>query len=256
MKKLLAVVIMAAPLVAQAEVGGFIEGGVNFTALRIEDDFDSRVENRIEFDDGTGFNLTGGLRFTPGLMLKASYSFSEHDGGDVFRNGRRIFAFDNEIEADELRVGFYYAPPQKRVVGFRVGGGYERVSIDAPDFMADEAKTDGLFVEAALLLNAGQVASFDIGGAVMAMEDDRDNDAVGLEFRAGVTFHTGPVDIGLAYRFLGIATDNYDFDDDSYYDDDYYYYDYEEEYSSRYDQSSVISELRLTVSGKWGYPKK
>jgi len=230
MKKLMAFIVFAFPIIANAEVGGFINGGLSFTSFEAEDNFGDRVE----LDDGTGFNVTGGIRFKPGLMAKLSYSYAEYDGGDLFLNNRFVGSFDDEVNADELRIGFYYAPPERRVIGFRVGGGYERVSIDIPSVFSDESKTDGLFAEGAILINAGRIVTFDIGGALMAMEDEDSNDSAGAEFRAGAVFHVGPVDLGLAYRALAINT----------------------EYDDGDEEDDTIGELRLTIGGAWGYPGK
>lgn len=225
---LAAMALLAIPTVASADTaGGFFYGGLNFTNYTEEYSDGSQ----LELDSGGGLHLNGGLRFGPGLMLSASYSTSSHDGGDYCDAG--CLRFDEKIELDEFRLGFYYAPPQASVVGFRVGGGYEKVGLEVPAFDVSTT-TKGPFVQGVLLLKAGPVALFDLGLALMVLEDDDGNDSGGAEFKAGVTFHTGAVDLGLSYRSLALNT----------------------VYAGGDEVDSVYGELRLTIGGTWGYPDK
>jgi hypothetical protein len=213
-------------LVAHADVGGFIEGGLSRVSAEETD-----PPFRAELDDGTGLNIAGGIRWAPGFMVKASYSMSEHDGGDLFQNGRRLGSFDDEVTAEELRIGFYWAPLHETTIGYRVGGGYENTMIDIATLGDNE--TDGFFVEGALLIKAGQVVTFDLGGAIMATEDDDSNDTDGLELHVGAKFHAGPVDIGAMYRHIEFTTD-----------------------AGGVDVDDEFGEFRVTIGGSWGYGRR
>jgi hypothetical protein len=226
----LAVLPLAAPAWAQTQtasgpVGGFIEGGLSLAHFEAEASDDTEVE----LDDGTGFNLRGGIRFTPGLMLNLAYTQTDHSGGEVRQPGFGTTDFDDDVSLQELRAGFYYAPPHTRVFGFRAGAGYEKVTID---FDFGDYDADGVFGEGALLIKAGRVATFDISGALMVLDADGADEIGGADFRSGVRFHVGVVDLGLAYRVLAL---HYEYDDGS-------------------DEDDVYEELRLTVGTHWGYP--
>lgn len=214
---------LAAPLAAQAEVGGFIEGGLSHVSGEETD-----APFRVELDEAIGFNIAGGIRWAPGLMAKISYSGSEHDGGELFQNGRRVATFTDDVSAEELRIGFYWAPLHTNTVGFMVGGGYENTLIEVGSFSENE--TDGGYLEGVLLVKAGTVATLEFGGAVMSTEGDDNTDTDGLELRVGAKFHLGPVDLGVAYRYLEFSTDvgGGDVDDE-------------------------FGEFRVTVGGAWGY---
>ena len=91
---------------------------------------------------------------------------------------------------------------------------------------------DGLFLESALLLKAGDITAFDLGGALMSLDGDNDEDVFGLEFKAGVSVSAGPVDIGASLRTLFLDTD----------------------FSSGESSEDTYTDLRITVGTTWGYP--
>ncbi len=210
---------------AADSVGGFIEGGLSLAHFEAEDSYD----NKIELDDGAGFNLRGGIRFVPGLMLNVAYTQTDHSGGEVRQPGNGTTKFDNDVSLNELRAGLFYAPPHTRVFGFRAGAGYEKVTLDF-DFADYDA--DGVFGEGGLLIKAGRVATFDISGAIMVLDADGADAIGGADLRSGVRFHVGAVDLGLAYRVLAL---HFEYDDGSEEDD-------------------LYEELRLTIGAHWGYP--
>jgi hypothetical protein len=225
--KLAMVLLLMSPAVF-AEVGGYIDGGPTVAFYEFEDSDDFR----LEFDTGVGYSLAGGLRFTPGLNLHATYRHVEHRGGDVYFDDDKIDTFDEDLELSDLRIGFHYAPPVEKVVGFRVGAGYVRQTfeIDAPG--SDELVTDGGFFEGGLIVKPAQFITLDVGGGLLAMKDDEDGDAFGLEVRGQATFHFGALDLGLGGRWTLVNTE---------YEDDF---DLEEEFG----------EIRFTIGGSWGYP--
>lgn len=225
MKKLILAAALAAPFAVHAEVGGFVEGGLATVSGQETD-----PPFKVELDDGLGINLAGGLRWSPGFMVKIAYSMSEHDGGEISSGNLRA-NFDDEVTAEELRIGFFWAPLHEETVGFRIGGGYENTLIEIDSF--GESETDGVFVEGALLVRAGDVVTFDFGGALIKTEDEDNNDTDGVEFRIGAKFHLGPVDLGVAYRHLEFSTDVDGTDVDDEFD-----------------------ELRVTIGGSWGWGRR
>jgi hypothetical protein len=227
MKKFLVSILLLASPAAFAQVGGYLNGGLSIATYENEDSEDFG----IELDTGTGFNLTGGIRFSPGFDVRLSYVQTTHDGGDLTFEDDFDGSFDDEVKLSEFRAGFFYAMTPKPV-GFRVGGGYTEQGFEFED--EDEFTTDGLFLEAALVVNAGKFVTFDIGGTFLALEDEEDGETGGFEFNVKSLFHVGPVDLGVGYRLLGMHTE-YDEDD--------------------YELDEVYGEFRLTIGGSWGFPK-
>lgn len=230
MRSLIALILLVIPVMAAAQdVGGFFRGGVAVTAFEEEDSFG----NRIELDGGAGINLTGGVRFVPGIMLRAAWTHSEHEGGEYFFPGVGSGTFEQDAEIDEFRLGVFYQPPHERVVSFRAGAGYEGVRIDVPALYFD-LDFDGVFVEGAVLFRVAEVVTFDVGLALMGLEDNYDQDAGGAEFRASALFGAGPLDFEASYRALNINT----------------------EYWDGGDVDDTFAELRFTVGASWGYPQR
>lgn len=209
-----------------AAVGGFVNGGFSSVTFSGEVGGDT-----IDLEDGNGFNVTGGVRFKPGLMVRAGFSSSNHDGGVFCISGSGCTNFSDEVDLEEFRLGVFYAPQVNDVVGFLIGGGYESLSFQVEG--SPESDPDGTFFEGAVLLNAGRVVTFDIGGAVFALEDDDGFETDGTEFRVGATFHAGPVDIGVGWRGIYLETD----------------------YGGGDIEEDDVGEARLTIGGSWGYPK-
>lgn len=229
MRTLLAALLFALPAIASADpVGGFVRGGLSLTGFEEEDSFG----NRIELDGGGGINLTGGVRFEPGLSIKGAWTHSEHDGGEYDFPGLGSGTFEEDSEIDEFRFGVYYEPPMTRMIGFRAGGGYEGMRVDIPA-LTYELEFDGVFVEGAVLFKVGRIVTFDAGLAFMGLEDNFDQDAGGAEIRFGALFDTGPLDIEVVYRGLNINTE-YDFGGG--------------------DVDDTFGELRVSIGGAWGYP--
>lgn len=225
--KLVGLLLAVLPQFVYADtVGGFINGGLSSVSFDAE-----FTDGSIELEDGRGLNLTGGIRFKPNLMVRAGITSSNHDGGVICISGSGCTNFTDEVDLEETRVGVFYAPQVNDVFGFRVGGGYESVSFQFES--SPESESDGIFLEGAVLLNAGRVVTFDIGGAFFALEDEDGFDTDGTEFRVGATFHAGPVDIGVSGRGLYLETD----------------------YGGGDTEEDNIGEARLTVGGSWGYPK-
>ena len=229
MKKLLALGLLLGSSAAFAEAGGYVNGGFSLSSYngKYDDGFE------LDLDPGRGFNLQGGVRFSPGIDVRLSFDQVKHDGGDALDDGNLLFSFDDEVTISEFRLGVYFAPPPKRTVGFRVGGGYIRQSFKIEGFGSDTDTANGLFGEGAVLIDAGKVVTFDLGGTLFVNEHDEDGTSVGVEAHAMAVFHAGPVDIGAGYRYQAINTQ---FDDDDNLDES-------------------IGELRLTIGGSWGFPK-
>ncbi|TJY58185.1 porin family protein [Sinimarinibacterium sp. CAU 1509] len=226
----LAALALSNPAWAQTQtpsdpVGGYLEGGLSAAHFEIE----TSDNTTIELDDGAGFNLLGGIRFAPGLMLNVAYTQTDHSGGEVHQPGSADSSFGYDVSLQELRAGLFYAPPHTRVFGFRAGAGYEKITFDL-DFGDYDA--DGVFGEGALLIKAGRIATFDLSGALMVLDGDGADEIGGAEFRSGVRFHVGAVDLGLAYRVLAL---HFEYDDGS-------------------DEDDLYEELRLTIGTRWGYP--
>src|SRR5262245_39325481 len=232
MKRIAIVTMLLAAPAAFAETGGYIYGGANFAGH----DVDLNDGTTLEFEPGNGFNVKGGVRFSPGVDVQFSLTQNKHDGGDQVIGAGVSRHFDTELTFSELRLGAFYAPPQSSTVGFRVGGGYIRQAhdLDTPGFDAEIA--NGLFAEGAVLIDAGKVVTFDLGSSVFASEHDDDHSgrSVGLDLHAYVFFHTGPVDFGVGVRGQGIGTE---YDDGDSIDE-------------------RLAEFRLMIGGSWGYPKK
>jgi hypothetical protein len=217
----------------QDPVGGFFVGGLSSGRLHEEDD-DPHTEE-IETEGGGGINLTGGLRFEPGLMVRASYMTTT---AERWEDCDKLAGTCTTNEADfvvwETRVGAFYAPAlDHRPVSFRVGGGYENFAMKIKG-SGNELESDGAFVEGAVVFNAGRVATFDTGVALFGLENEF-GDAGGAEFFGNVAFHTGPVDVGLGIRSLGITTE---LDDPSFPDATF---------------TDNYVEGRLTIGTAWGY---
>jgi hypothetical protein len=231
MKKLFALALLfASP--AFAEVGGYVNGGLSIGTYQNEG---TDSEQGLELDTGTGFNLTSGLRFSPGIEVRLSYFKTNHDGGEFTDDGDFDGDFDTDVTLDDFRLGVFYYKAPLRTFGFRVGGGFVKLGYDFDE--SDKITTDGLFFEGAALINAGRLVTFDIGAGLLATEsDDEDSESVGFEFGLNAIFHAGPVDIGVGYRVLGLGTE---FDDEDYDDE----------------LAEVFGEFRITIGGKWGYPK-
>src|SRR5262245_243412 len=107
MKKLLfALALLASPAVFAQEggqkVGGYVNGGLSFASYELEDSDDFG----LELEGGTGFNLTGGFRFSPGFQLRAQFTQTKHDGGDFTFDGDFDGSFDEEVTLSEFRAGF------------------------------------------------------------------------------------------------------------------------------------------------------
>lgn len=216
--------LVASTVTADSSVGGFVLGGLSFAGFESEDS----SGDRLELDNGVGINLSGGIRFRPAMMVKADFTYTDHDGGEF---SQPAISFSDDVELSEFRLGFFWAPPHNSVAGIRLGGGYQNFSFEVPssDFEND---LDGLFLEAAVLLKAGDVTVFDLGGALMGLEDDNGEDASGLELRGGVTFKAGPVDIGATLRTLMLDTD----------------------FSGGGSAEDTYTDFRITVGTTWGYP--
>ncbi|HTE42808.1 MAG TPA: outer membrane beta-barrel protein, partial [Steroidobacteraceae bacterium] len=103
MKKLFALAFLfASP--AFAEVGGYVNGGLSIGSYQNEF---SDSEEGIELDTGTGFNITGGLRFSPGFEARLSYMQTNHDGGDFTDDGDFDGEFDEEVTLSDFRAGVF-----------------------------------------------------------------------------------------------------------------------------------------------------
>lgn len=221
-----AAVLLLVPPVAYGDAGGFINVGPSFVSFE-----QTEGPDRIEYDNGSGFNLTGGVRWSPGLMIRGSFLHTSHDGGTVNAPSIPAFGtFTNEVEIEETRLGIFYAPAFEKVVGFRAGGGFEKLTLEIASLSASD-KADGLFVEGAVLLRASRFVSFDIGAALMALEDDGGDDVGGAEFGAKALFDFGGFDFSVGWRALSLVGEN----------------------TNGPDTESDAGEFRITLGGNWGY---
>lgn len=229
MRTLVGLVLFAFLGIAHAaeNVGGFVAGGLSSGKLTEQDD---PYTYEVDTDSGGGLNLTGALRFRPGIMVRAGFDSIRADGGTACVLGSGCSSFGNDVDVHETRLGVFYAPPMHKVLGFRVGGGYERVSLEIQG--SGKGVSDGGFIEGALLINAGRIVTFDVGAALLSLTDDNDEHVRGGEFAAAAIFHAGPVDIGVSGRGLHFETDVS---------------------GSSSTVSDDFSEGRLTVGGQWGY---
>jgi len=65
--------------------------------------------------------------------------FRWYDGGELRRDGRLFDVFKDDATIDDLRIGLFYAPPQKGVLGIRVGGGYVKQGFAIVDETDEES---------------------------------------------------------------------------------------------------------------------
>lgn len=221
----LLILMLAMPLASAADVGGFAHGGLSVGSYSVNNSYGFAYDS----DTGTGFSLSGGIRFESGLMLRGGYCEISHDD-DALCDSGGCFRFPEKLSTSESRVGVFYAPSQQGVTGFRVGGGYEAIRVEPDSFFN---KSDGGFLEAALLLNAGRVVSFDVSGSLMSLRDNRDQSVRGMEVRTGAIFHAGPVDIGISGRALSFKT----------------------EINRGGTVKERVREATLTIGGAWGFPQ-
>lgn len=220
--------------------GGFIEGGLSIGTYEFEDSDD----DGLDFDPALGYRLTGGVRFSPGFEVRASFVSTDYKDGDLISNNSVVGDADGDTSFSQFRVGAFYSPRTRSVVGFRVGAGYEKQSFDF-EIPAVELEIDstGYFAEGALLINAGSLITFDVGGKYLKMHTDTNGasergDKDGIEFHTTATFHLGPVDVGAGFRLLKMDTT---YDDPTGGED--------------YVVDENVKELFVTVAGAWGYPK-
>ncbi len=221
--------VLLVPTISYADsFGGFVSAGYNSGSFSVKDD---PYTVKIDLEDGRGGNLTGGVRFRPGIMLRASLDSTTHEGFTACAAGSGCMDFSDEFKRTESRFGVFYAPQFNRVLGLRAGLGFEKITIEAPTVSSTDAASDGRFFEIALLLNAGKAVTFDIGGASFDLENDDAEDVKGAEVAIGATFHAGPVDIGLMGRAISLET----------------------ELNGGGTVTEDFSEGRVTIGTSWGY---
>ena len=226
--RIAAFALLLAPQALFAAEGStaFVRGGLSSVGFEQND---SPRTYSLKADDGGGLNLSGGLRLDNGFALRADFVGSSHDGGRLCVSGLGCGNFDDDIDVGEGRLVFLWAPQLSEHVMLEVGGGFESISADTGDV---ESKIGGIVLEGSLVFPATEVWTFNVGLALMSLEDDDTHeDVTGGEFRAGVIADVGPVEIGAMLRGLGLEQD----DDDS---------------SSTIETG--VGELRLTIGGSWG----
>lgn len=207
MKQTLAwLTLVMAPSLAQAQadsVGGFFELGASGSTFSVTDDDPQTF--KLDFDDGGGASVAGGIRFKPGLMVRANYDRTRYDGGSDCTIPGSCVRFDDRLTRSESRLGVFFAPQITPMVGVRAGLGWQWINYEIRTTGFDMTE-DGLFVEVAGLFNVGRIVTFEAGGAVSGLQNDNDEDVGGAEYLLGAIFHTGPVDIGVHARGQRLET--------------------------------------------------
>jgi hypothetical protein len=216
----------------EVPVGGFVIFGLSSGRFREEDDSPSTYE--IESENGGGINLAAALRFEPGLMVRGSYVKTvaeEYESCD--RTTGVCGTFDEDLVVRQERIGVFFAPPlHGRPVGFRAGGGYASFMREARD-SNNEIRSDGGFIEGAIVIDAGRVVTFDAGLVLLGLDNDF-GDAGGAEIFGNAMFHAGPVDVGIGMRSLAFTTEV-------------------DGTASDYEFTQGYAEGRVMVGMQWGY---
>jgi hypothetical protein len=212
---------LAAPVAPAENVAGWAHGGIGM-ALREPADASGPG---LQYDTGTLLHVDVGNRYPEGLMVRVDYAYTLYD--ELTAAGGAL-TIEEDIERHEARGGLFYAPWTRGPLGWRIGGGYAyvREDVDAPEA---ERQQDGGYVEAGLVVRAGQRVTLDFAGAGLKLEGKDDYDAEGAELRAGATLHTRPLDLGVALRYQKLERD------------------------APFDEE--LLELRFGVGGAWGYPE-
>lgn len=214
------------PVTAEEAVGGFVTVGLSSGKLHEEDD---PYTYEVDPDAGGGLNLTGGVRFKPNIMVRLGLDGVTSDSGKACVSGSGCTAINTDVKVRETRADAFYAPPMGRRFGWRVGGGYERISVE---FNGTRNVMDGVIIEGGFLVNAGKVVTFDIGLAAMGLQDDFGQDVGGGEFSGTALFHIKSFDLGVTGRAVGLETDVT---------------------GSGSKVKDDFSEVRLTAGWQWGY---
>lgn len=202
---LLTIVLFPSLVQAQGDpLGGFFEIGASGSTFSVTDDDPQTF--KLDFDDGGGGSIAGGVRFWPSLMVRANYDRTRYDGYTDCTIPGSCVRFDDRLTRSESRLGVFFAPQITPVVGVRagIGGQWIKYEIRATSF---DMREDGVFVEVAGLFNAGRIVTFEAGGAVSGLKNDNDEDVGGAEYLLGAIFHTGPVDLGVHARGQRLETD-------------------------------------------------
>jgi hypothetical protein len=218
--------LLLLPQAAHAAEGStaFVRGGLSSVGFE-----SSASSYRFEAEDGGGLNLAGGLRLANGFAVRAELVGSKHDGFRFCADGLGCGKFDEEVSVGERRLVFLYAPMLSERVMLEVGGGLESISSDTGDV---ESKAGGLVAEGNVVFLTSEAWRFNIGLALMGLEDDDTNEGVGGgEVRVGFVARAGSVELGAMLRALHLEQD----DDDSS------------------GSETDVVELRLTLGTSWDF---
>lgn len=200
----------------------FINGGLTTTGLEIT----SSTGSRLEPERGAGLNLSFGIHTAAGLVARARFSGTHHEG---LTSCTPVCVYGPTVESDtrEARYALLYSPPSETSVAFELGGGYTKLRYEIPSLGYD-TRSDGPVVEGALLFALNDAARIDVGAAALFLEDDTGQDVDGGEFHAGITIYTQPIELGAVIRGVHLESQN-----------------------SGVTTETDIGEIRLTLGGRF-----
>lgn len=208
--------LLAAGTAHGEDVAGTIHGGVG-VALREPSDA------RLDYDTGTVLHFEAVSHYPSNLMVRVLYSYTFYDA----LTGPGGLSIADDIQQQDARFGVYHAPWRHGPLRYRAGGGYayshEKDSSDDSNIQA------GGFLEAAALLDVGRPVTLELAATAMKLDGQDDYDAEVGEVRLGLAFHAGAADFRLDTRYAS-------YDRESPFDEE-------------------VLEVRVGVTGAWGYPE-